>query len=148
MASNLLFFLGGDNLNFSCREPQGFKSVRGRRADVAAVLSDAAGEYHNICTAQQSHVSSDYLAHRASKDVERQSGFGVSGAGAFLQGLYVALPGRETEKTALMIQQSFQFIGIEFLVTQKINDHARVEIARTRTHRNAAGRGEAHCRVD
>ena len=53
MARDLLFFLSGNNLNFVCGEPQRFKSFRGRRPNVVAVLSDAAGEDDNIYTAQQ-----------------------------------------------------------------------------------------------
>jgi hypothetical protein len=63
MARNLLFFLRGDNLNLVSRESQGFKPVRGRRPYTVAVLSDPAGEYHNVYTAQQSRVCSDYLSH-------------------------------------------------------------------------------------
>jgi len=134
MARNLLFFLSGDNLNFVCREPQGFKPFRGRRPNVVAVLSDAAGEDHNIYTTQQGYVGADHLAHRDSKDVQRQSGLRIAGAGTLLQGLYIALAGRETEKATLMIQQSFEFVGIELFIAQKINDHARVEVTRPRAH--------------
>ena len=148
MARDLLFFLSGNNLNFVCREPQGFKPFRGRRPNVVAVLSDAAGEDHNIYTAQQSHVGADHLAHRDSKNIQRQSGFRVAGAGALFQGLDVALAGRETEKATLMIQQSFQLVGVELFIAQKINDHARVEITRPRAHRNAASGSETHRSVD
>ena len=55
MARNLLFFLSGDNLNFVCREPQGFKPFRGRRANVVAVLSDAAGEDRKSTRLNSSH---------------------------------------------------------------------------------------------
>src|ERR1700691_5025519 len=43
-----------------------------------------------------------------------------------------------------MIEQIFKLVGTEFLVAQKIEEDARVEIARARSHRDATGGSEAH----
>src|ERR1017187_7559410 len=47
-----------------------------------------------------------------------------------------------------MVEQSFQFIGTQFRIPQKIEDDARIEIAGARPHGDAAGWSQTHGGVD
>src|ERR1022692_2544938 len=47
-----------------------------------------------------------------------------------------------------MVEQTFQFIGTQFRIPQKIEDDARIEIAGARPHGDAAGWSQTHGGVD
>src|SRR6202166_5211931 len=47
-----------------------------------------------------------------------------------------------------MIEKIFKLVSFELLVAQQIEEDARVEVARARTHRNATSRSKAHRSVD
>ena len=109
---------------------------------------DAAGEDKKVHTAEESDVCPDYLAYRNGKDIQSKSGLQVVGAGTFFQHLHITLAGRESTQAALMVEQIFKFVGAELLIAQEIEEDARVKIAGACTHRDAAGRSEAHGGVD
>jgi len=47
-----------------------------------------------------------------------------------------------------MIEQIFQLVGVELLISQKINDDAGVEVTASGSHQNATRRSEAHGSVN
>lgn len=143
MARDLWFFLCADNLNLVCGEAKELETVGSYGSNVIAVLSDAAGEDKKVDTTEEGSIRTNYLAHGNGKDIQRKSGMRI-GADTRFQRLHIALPGRESEEAALMVEQVFKFFGTEFLVAQKVEEDARVEIAGARTHRDATGGSEAH----
>jgi len=115
---------------------------------VIAVLSDAASEDEQVNATEESRVRADNFAHGSGKDVQRKSGAGIVDANPLYQRLHIALTGGESEETALMVEQIFKLIDAEFLIAQKIEEDAGVEIAGARAHGDAAGGSESHRRVD
>src|SRR5713226_832127 len=147
-AGNLLFFLCGDNPDLFCSEAENFEAVRSCGPNAIAVLSNAAGEDKKLNTAEESNVCPDYLAYRNGKAIQRKSGMRVVGASTFFQHLHITLAGRKSEEAALMVEQIFKLIGAELLIAQKVEENARIKIARARTHRDATRGSEAHGGVD
>ena len=148
VAGDLLFFLGGDDLNLLRSEAQPIQALSGGGTNALAVFADAAGEDQKVGAAKKGEVGSYRLSNGERKNIERKSGFGIVVAGAFFERLHVAVARGKREKAALMIQQVFKLVGAEFFLAQKINENARVEVARSCGHGNASGWSEAHCGVD
>ena len=148
VARDLEFFLCGENLNLVCGEAKKFEAAGSQGSNIITVFSDAASEDEKIHTTEKGNVRADYLAYSNAKNIQREGGARVVGANALLQHLYVTLPARESEKATLMIEQIFQFVVAELLIAQEVEKNARIEIARARAHRDAAGGREAHGGVD
>ena len=143
VARDLWFFPCADNLNLVCGEAKELETVGSYGSNVIAVLSDAAGEDEKVDTTEESSIRTDYLAHGNRKDIQRKSGLRI-GADARFHRLHIALPGRESEEATMTVEQVFKLFGTEFLVAQKVEEYARVEVARARTHRDATGGSESH----
>jgi len=148
VAGNLQFFLGWDYLNLIRGEVENFEAVCRCVPNVVAVLSDSSGEDEKVYPAEESNVCTDDLANRNGKDIECKGGTWLVGARTRFQYLHIAFAGRKREEATLMIEQILKFVHAQLVITQKIKEDARVEIAAASAHRDAAGGSEAHSRVD
>ena len=101
-----------------------------------------------INTTEQGCVRANDFAHGSGKNIQCEGGAGIVGSNPLFQRLHIALTGREREEATLVVKQIFEFIGTEFLIAQKVEEDAGIEIAGTRPHRDAAGGGESHSGVD
>jgi len=144
MPRNLSLFLGCYDLDLVGRKPKHVQSIRRRRSNLRAMFSDPTGKDEKIDASEQSHVGPNRLPNRNGKGIQSKTGSGIIRPDAFLQSFHITLARGERKKTALMIQQVFKRIGIQLLVPQKIENHTRIKIARSRAHGNAASGCESH----
>ncbi len=144
MTGDLLFFLGGDNFDFAGGEAEKVEAGGNGVANGITVFADTAGEDEKVDSAEKGNICADCFAHGSGKDVEGEDGAGIVGLGALFECPYIALARGESVEAAAVIDQILECVGAEFFRSHKIEENAGIEIARARTHGNAAGWGEAH----
>jgi len=148
VACDLSLFLRRDNLNLVWSQAKKFEALRCCGSNVIAVLSDASREDEKIRTSQQSRVSPDRFSYRDGKYIQSKTGIWIIRADAFFERFHITLAGRESEKTAPMIEQILKFVGVELRISHEVDEDAGIEVARSGCHWNAARGSEAHRSVD
>jgi hypothetical protein len=123
---HLPFFLCGDNLDLIRAKAENFEVIRSERSNVSAVLSDAAGKYEEVHTAEESNVCADSLAYGNRKDIQRESGARIVRADTLFERLHIAFARRKSEEAALMIEHLFKPVGVRFLGAQSLVENAGI----------------------
>ncbi len=148
MPSDLLFFFGGDDLNFVGSESEKVESVSDCGTNAVAVLANAASKHEQVDAAEEGNIRPDYFADRCGEGVQRENGARIVGASAFFENLHIAFATGVGVQAAAVIDEVFHLVGTKFFRAKEIEKDAGVEIARACAHRNATGRGKAHGGVD
>ncbi len=117
MASDLLLFLRGDNLDFVGSETEERETVGDGGTNVVAMLTNAAGEDEQIDATEKSCVGADNFADGSGEDVERQDGGRVVGMSAFFESFDIALAIRKAEEAAAVIDEFLDGVGGEIFRT-------------------------------
>ncbi len=64
-----------------------------------------------------------------------------------MQVAHVAIESRNSEETGVMINKSFETPAVEAFFAHQIDQDTRIEIAATRSHDHAPGRGQTHAGI-
>jgi hypothetical protein len=131
----------GFRVDFEAEESQTFEAAR---ADIRAVLADAAGEDERVETAEDS-------GHGADLPPEAE-GIVINGFGGFLhvgfqERAHVVGKAREPEEATLLVEQRGDLLRAHPPV-EEMQDHAGIELSGAGAHRHAVERGEAHGGAD
>ena len=148
MAGDLLFFLGGDDLDFVWSQAEEAEAVGDGSADRFAVFADAARENEQIDAAKERNAGAYDFADGGDEGVECELRAGIIFGGAILQGFHVAFAAGKSVQTAFVVDQVFDLVGGEIFCAQKVEDHAGIKITAAGAHGDAAGGSEAHGGVD
>jgi hypothetical protein len=111
VARDLLFFLGGYNLDLLSSKTKRFQSVRSRRTNLFAVLPDASCENEKVDATEECNVRPDCFSDRNGKYIQRERRARIVGASALFERLYIAFARREREESTLMVEQGLKLIG-------------------------------------
>ena len=113
--------------------------------DLGRVFADSGCENQAIQAAKRRDHGAQFPSNPVDKQSDRLLGPGVPRGKQFAH--VVADPG-DAEKSALVIEQLLDRIGVHAALAQEIKDHPRIERAAARAHGQPVERGEPHCGID
>jgi hypothetical protein len=116
-------------------------------AHLVTMLADSAREDEGVEPAEHGGERSDVFPHLVAEELDRLRRGGVRRT-LIDERLHVGRRPGDAEETRLVIDEPLERGRIMSLVGEKMDEHAGIEVARARAHHDAAGRREAHRRVD
>ena len=119
----------------------GFRAYRG------GMLADSAGEDQQIQAAERGCHGANCFSDLIAEHFDRHRRVGV-GRARVEQCFHVGAESGDAEQAGFQIHEITESRGVVAFLLEQIQHHAGIEIARPRAHHEAAGRGEAHRRVE